>query len=131
MMEGTTALSAAVFNEKVDFMGSSIAISPSRDFSVAAFTSLKKYEGDTLHLFAQIWQDPGLRAADIQRKQAEQIAEIKSSEEEPGYTADVAFTRMVFGDTPYGHPATGSSDAVAKLKPDDIREFYHEHYKLG
>jgi zinc protease len=131
MMEGTTALSAAVFNEKVDFMGSSIAISPSRDFSVAAFTSLKKYEGDTLHLFSQILQDPGLRAADIQRKQAEQIAEIKSSEEEPGYTADVAFTGMIFGDTPYGHPATGSSDAVSKLKPDDIREFYHEHYKLG
>src|SRR5271167_1310011 len=131
MMEGTTALSAAVFNEKIDFMGSSIAISPSRDFSVAAFTSLKKYEGDTLHLFAQILQDPGLRDADIQRKQAEQIADIKSSEEEPGYTANVAFTRMIFGDTPYGHPTSGSSDAVGKLTAADVRDFYHQYYKLG
>jgi zinc protease len=131
MIEGTKTLSAKDFNEKVDFMGSSIAISPSRDFSIAAFTSLKKYEGDTLHLLAQILQDPGLRDADIQRKQAEQIASIKSSEEEPNYTANVAFTRMIFGNTPYGHPTTGSSEAVAKLKPDDVRDFYHRYYKLG
>ena len=25
----------------------------------------------------------------------------------------------------------GSSEAVAKLKPDDVREFYHQYYKLG
>jgi zinc protease len=131
LIEGTKTLSAGDFNEKVDFMGSSIAISPSRDYSIAAFTSLKKYQDATSALLAQILQDPGLRDADIQRKQAEQIAEIKSSEEEPGYTANVAFTRMIFGDTPYGHPTTGSSEAVAKLKPDDVRAFYHQYYKLG
>ncbi len=131
MMEGTTALSAADFNEKVDFMGSSISIGPSRDFSIASFTSLKKYEGDTLHLFAQIIQDPGLRDADIRRKQAEQIADIKSSEEEPGYTANVAFTRMIFGNTPYGHPSSGTSEAVARITPDEVRHFYHQYYKLG
>ncbi|HEY1849987.1 MAG TPA: pitrilysin family protein [Candidatus Binataceae bacterium] len=131
LMEGTSTLSAEDFNEKVDFMGSSISIGPSRDFALATFTSLKKYQGDTLHLLAQILQQPGLRDADIERKQAEQIAEIKSSEEEPGYTASVAFSHMIFGDTPYGHPAGGTSEAVAKLKPADVRDFYHQHYKLG
>jgi zinc protease len=131
MTEGTTALSDRDFNEKVDFMGSSIAISPSRDYSIASFTTLKKYQSDTLHLLAQILQNPGLRDTDIQRKQAQQIASIKSNEEEPGYTANVAFTRMIFGNTPYGHPTTGSSESVAKLKPGDVRAFYHEHYKLG
>jgi zinc protease len=131
MMEGTKALSTDDFNEKVDFMGSSISIDPSRDYSLASFTSLKKYQGNTLHLLAQILQDPGLRDADIIRKQAEQIADIKSNEEEPGYAANVAFTRMIFGDSPYGHPVSGFSDAVAKLKPDDVRDFYHQYYKLG
>jgi zinc protease len=131
LTEGTSAMSAEDFNEKVDFMGSSIEVGPSRDFAVASFTTLKKYQPDTLHLFAQILQDPGLRDADILRKQAEQIADIKSSEEEPGYTANVAFTRMIFGDTPYGHPTSGSSDAVAKLTPADVRDFYHQYYKLG
>ena len=131
LMQGTKSLSADDFNQKVDFMGSAIGIGPSRDFSIATFTSLKKYQDATLHLLAQILQDPGLRDADIQRKQAEQIASIKSSEEAPGYTANVAFTRMLFGDTPYGHPTTGSSETVAKLKPADVREFYHQYYKLG
>ncbi len=131
LTEGTSAMSAEEFNEKVDFMGSSIEVGASRDFAIGSFTSLKKYEGETLHLFAQTLQDPGLRDGDIARKQAEQIAGIKSSEEEPGYTANVAFTRMLFGATPYGHPVSGSSDAVAKLTPADVRNFYHQYYKLG
>jgi zinc protease len=131
LMEGTTSLSAAEFNEKVDFMGISVGIGASRDFATATFTSLTKYREVTLHMLAQLLQEPGLRDADILRKQAEQIAAIKSAEEEPSYTANVAFTKMLFGDAPYGHPTSGSTDAVSKLKPDDIREFYHQHYKLG
>ncbi len=131
LTEGTTSLSAAEFNERVDFMGSSVGIGASRDFATATFTSLTKYREVTLHMLAQLLQEPGLHDADILRKQAEQIAAIKSAEEEPSYTANVAFTKMLFGDAPYGHPTSGSSDAVAKLKPDDVREFYRQHYKLG
>jgi len=131
LTEGSKSLSAAEFNEKVDFMGSSVGIGASRDFATATFTSLTKYREVTLHMLAQLLQEPGLRDADILRKQAEQIAAIKSAEEEPSYTANVAFTKMLFGYTPYGHPTSGSTDAVSKLRPDDIREFYHQHYKLG
>jgi zinc protease len=131
MMEGTKSLSATEFNAKVDFMGSGIGIGADRDFATATFTSLTKYREVTLHMLAQLLQEPGLRDADILRKQAEQIASIKAAEEQPSYTANVAFTKMMFGDTPYGHPTSGSSEAVAKLKPGDIREFYHQHYKLG
>ena len=129
--EGTKALSAAEFNEQVDFMGSSVGIGASRDFATATFTSLTKYRDVTLHLLAQLLQEPGLRDADILRKQTEQVAAIKSAEEEPSYTANVAFTKMLFGDAPYGHPTSGSTDAVSKLTPSDVREFYHQHYKLG
>jgi zinc protease len=131
LTEGTTSLKAAEFNEQVDFMGSSVGIGASRDFATATFTSLTKYRDVTLHMLAQLLQEPGLRDADILRKQAEQIAAIKSAEEEPSYTANVAFTKMLFGNTPYGHPTSGSSDAVSKLTPNNVREFYHQHYKLG
>jgi len=129
--EGTKSLTAAEFNEQIDFMGSSVGIGASRDFSTATFTALTKYRAVTLHMLAQLLQEPGLRDADILRKQAEQIAAIKSAEEEPSYTANVAFTKMLFGDAPYGHPTSGSSDAVSKLTPSDVREFYQQHYKLG
>src|ERR1700719_2058547 len=40
LVEGTKSLSAAEFNEQVDFMGSSVGIGASRDFSTATFTAL-------------------------------------------------------------------------------------------
>ncbi|MGH7782040.1 MAG: M16 family metallopeptidase [Candidatus Binataceae bacterium] len=129
--QGTKVLSAADFNEKVDYMGSSVGISASSDYAVADFTSLKKYQNDTLALLTGILTQPGLRDADIERKRAETVAEIHAQEEEPGYTASVKFRRALFGQSPYGHPQDGSAESVAKLTPGDVRAFYHEYYKLG
>jgi zinc protease len=131
LSQGTKDLTAPEFDQKTDFMGSSVSVSAGRDYSTAEMTTLKKYQGDTLELLAGILTQPGLRDADIERKRTEQVAEIKSAEEQPGYTADVEFVKDLFGDSPYGHPGAGSSDSVAKLTNDDVRGFYRDYYKLG
>lgn len=131
LSQGTKDLTATEFDQKSDFMGSSVSVSAGRDYSTAEMTSLKKYQDETLALLAGILTQPGLRDADIERKRAEQVAEIKSAEEQPGYTADVEFVKDLFGDSPYGHPGAGSSESVAKLTNDDVRGFYRDYYKLG
>ena len=129
--QGTKTLTAPEFDEKTDFMGSSVSVSAGRDYSTAGMTSLKKYQGETLQLLSGILTEPGLRDADIERKRAEQVAEIKAAEEQPGYTASVEFTKDLFSDSPYGHPGAGSADSVAKLTNDDVRNFYRDYYKPG
>jgi zinc protease len=129
--QGTKELSATEFNQKVDFMGSSLSLSAAHDYATAGFTSLKKYEKETLALLAGVLSNPGLRDADIERKRAEQVAAIKAAQEEPGYVAGVAFAKNLYGDTPYGHPSAGTADSVAKLTSDDVRKFYRDYYKMG
>ena len=129
--QGTKELAAADFDQRIDFMGSTAGIGADRDYAVASMTSLKKYADTTLHLLAQILENPGLRDADIKRKQADQLADIKASQEQPGYVAHVAFAKAIFGDTPYGHPGEGFDDTVAKLTPEQVRDFYRDHYKTG
>ena len=131
LSQGTKELTAPEFDQKTDFMGSSVGVSAGRDYSTAGMTSLKKYQAETMQLLAGILIEPGLRDADIERKRAEQVAEIKAAEEQPGYTAGVEFDKDLFGDAPYGHPGAGSSDSVAKLSNDDVRGYYHDYYKLG
>jgi zinc protease len=132
MNQGTKSIPAAEFNQKVDFMGSSVGVSAGRDYAVASMKSLKKYEQQTLDLLAGILTNPGLRDADIERKRAEQVADIKADEEQPGYVADVSFIGSLFGaNSPYGHPENGTPETVAKLTPAEVREFYQAHYKPG
>jgi zinc protease len=131
LTEGTSKLTSEQFSQKTDFMGSSVDVSASRDYAIASFTSLKKYERDTLHLLSQTLQEPGLRDADIKRKQGDQLAAINAAEEQPEYTANVAMTKALFGDTPYGHQVEGSSASVGKLTPGDVRNFYRAQYKMG
>ncbi len=128
---GTKELSAGQFNQKVDFMGSSVSVGAGPDYADAGFTSLKKYEDQTLHLLAATLTEPGLRDADIIHKRDERVAGIKADQEQPSYVAGVTFRKALFGDTPYGHPSEGTAESVAKLTPADVRAFYHEHYKMG
>ncbi|MGO9603307.1 MAG: M16 family metallopeptidase [Candidatus Binataceae bacterium] len=129
--QGTKELSAAELNQKIDFMGSSLSVGAEHDYATASFTSLKKYEKDTLALLAGLLTAPGLRDADIERKRAEQVAQIKAQEEEPGYIGGVAFAKGLYGNTPYGQPAGGSAESVSKLTSADVRDFYRDYYKLG
>lgn len=128
---GTRQLSAAQFNQKADFMGSSVSVSAGPDYAEAGFTSLKKYEDDTLHLLAAALTEPALHDAEITRKRDERVAGIKADEEQPSYVAGVTFRKALFGDAPYGHPSEGTAASVAKLSPADVREFYRTHYKMG
>lgn len=127
--EGTKTLRADELNQKIDFLGSEMDVSAGRDYSGAGFTSLKRYWRDTLKLMAGVLTDPGLRDDDIARKQAEQLAALKAQEEEPGYVADVTYTKLLFGDTPYGHLAEGTVESVGRLTPQDVKNFYHDFYK--
>ncbi len=132
LMEGTHTIPADEFNRKVDFLGSQIDVDAGTDYATAGLTSLKRYWRDTLKLMAGVLADPGLRDADIARKQAEQIAGLKAAEEEPGFVADVTFLKLVFGDDqPYGHIPEGSAESVAKLSAQDVRSFYQQFYKPG
>ncbi len=128
---GTKTLTAAQFNQKVDFMGSSVSVGAGRDYATAGLTSLTKYEDQTLGLLAEALTEPGLRDEDIERKRAETVAAIKGEEEQPGYVAEVRFSKMLYGDAPYGHPVEGYVDSVAKLTPGDVRSFYRDHYRMG
>jgi hypothetical protein len=128
---GTKELSATQFNQKVDFMGSSISVAAGSDYAQASFTSLKKYQDDTLRLLAAALTTPALSDAEITRKRDEHVADIKAQEEQPGYVAGVTFRKKLFGDHPYGHPSEGTAESVAKLTPQDVRDFYHAQYKIG
>jgi zinc protease len=130
LMEGTRTMSADELNRKVDFLGSAMDIDAGNDYATASFTSLKRYWRDTFKILAGVLTEPGLRADDISRKQAEQVAGLKAAEEEPGYVAQITFLKQVFGeDAPYGHLPDGTVDAVQKLSAKDVRDFYHQFYR--
>jgi zinc protease len=132
LTQGTKDLTETEFNQKVDFMGSEVSVGAGRDTAEASFTSLKKYEDQTLSLLAQVLINPGLRPADIERKRAEMVAAINAEEESPHYVAEITFGKTLFGpDSPYGHPSEGFKDTTSKLTPDDVINFYHQFYKMG
>jgi zinc protease len=130
LTEGTREMTAKQVDEKIDFMGSSLAIQAGQDYANAQITTLKRYWPDTLHLLAAVLTRPGLRDADIMRKRGELIAGLNSQAEQPGYVGEITFKKLLFGDEPYGRPPEGTPESVATLSAQDVRQFYRQYYRL-
>ena len=131
LTEGSREMSAKQVDEKIDFMGSSLAVEAGQDYANAEIATLKRYWPDTLHLLAAVLSQPGLRDTDIMRKRSELIAGLNSQAEQPGYVAGITFAKLLFGDRPYGHPPEGTPETVATLTAQEVRDFYKQYYRLG
>lgn len=80
---------------------------------------------ETMHV---ILTNPAFTEADFQREKNRTLAGLKLREESPGDLADLAFSKMLYGNHPYAYPESGLIETVRPLKAKDLRAFYKQYY---
>jgi zinc protease len=79
-----------------------------------------------LDVLARMVQSPQFPDTVLAREKARQIAMLKESETKPGYLADKAFSKAVFGDHPYGRSLQAAD--LEKIQRADLQAFHQSHY---
>ncbi|WP_408589580.1 M16 family metallopeptidase [Novosphingobium sp.] len=127
MDEGTEALEASELARVRERLGASIAAQASADTTAFQLDALTPNLPSSLALLADYVRHPGLRAADLERVRAQQLAAIDAELAEPGDTAErVLFPALYGPDHPYGRAptGTGSKAVVARLTRADLAAFH-------
>jgi zinc protease len=95
--------------------------------SVSVRTLSSERERSTaVGLLADILSAPAFPAEVLERERERAIAGLRESETQPGYLAERAFLREIYGTHPYG---TAPSEASLKaITRDDLRRFHARHY---
>ena len=77
-------------------------------------------------LLARVLAQPSFPEALLERDKARTIAAIKESLTKPEVIADQAFSKLLYGDHPYGEQI--SVDAIAGITRDDLLAFHRQYY---
>src|SRR5260370_2794696 len=84
LSQGTKDLTAPEFDQKVDFMGSSVAVSAGRDYATGGMTTPKKDPAQKIGVPSGIPHNPGRRRAGIPPQPAGQTSRIKTAGRQTG-----------------------------------------------
>ncbi len=118
--EGTATRTGDEIAVAIEDVGGSLTFSQSG----AALKVLAPDAGLGLGLLLDSLQHPSFPVEAFERKREQQLSAIADAETQPQNRADAAFRALVYGDHPYGRPALGKKEVVAKLTPADARAFH-------
>ena len=129
MNEATEKSSNEELSDRLQKLGSSISFGADNNQTSATVRSLTKNLDATLAILAEKLLEPKFAPEDFARVQAQTLQAIEQSKKQAASTAQVVYQLLLFGsDNAIAHLDVGTSDTVAGLTLDDVREFRAEHY---
>jgi zinc protease len=129
LTEGTTTRNSIQIAEEQERLGAIVTANASLDRTTVALSALVPNLALSLDLLADVVKNPAFAPAELERLRAQQLAAIAQEGTDPVGVARRTLPPLVFGDYPYGIPASGLGDpaAVAKLTREDLTGF-HERW---
>jgi zinc protease len=118
--EGAGDLDARGFARATEALAASFGYDVNDDYLSISARFLTENRTEAVDLLRSTIMEPQFADADIERVRAQVIANIQSNEKDPNDIASEAFSKLVFGDHPYGSTLNGTLDSVAGLTRDDL-----------
>jgi len=81
-----------------------------------------------LDVFIKVLQKPDFPEAVLAREKARIISGLQEAETQPESISNKAFMKAMYGTHPYSLDESGEVDTVAKIKREDLQNFYNQYY---
>jgi len=81
-----------------------------------------------LEVFTKVLQKPDFPEAVLAREKARIISGLQEAETQPESISNKAFMKAMYGTHPYSLDESGEVDTVAKIKREDLQNFYSQYY---
>ena len=128
--EGTKSRSALAIADQVASLGATLSTGSTWDASNVSLSTLSRNLDAALAVFADVVVNPAFDAKEFARVRDNLLTAITRRKDSPPTVANLAFTRLLFGQKhPYGWPMTGVEASIKKMTPEDLRAFYDKYYR--
>lgn len=99
------------------------------DATLLTLTTLTRFAERGLELLADVALRPLLAQDDFERVRELRANRLRQLRDLPPAVADRTFTRLVYGDHPYGHLAAGTEVSLRTTVRDEVQAFWHGCYR--
>jgi len=129
LQEGTSTRSSQQIAYEFDFMGSQLAAVNGRERTVLASETLSRHLPKAIELVADIVQNPTFPEEEITRIRNERLTSLRRMRDDSTALAGRISTGLIYGmESSYGHPLSGTEDAVGAFTREDLVGFFLGNY---
>jgi predicted Zn-dependent peptidase len=126
---GSAKHSKAQIDQAFDFRGAVLAGGGSIEQSTVAANFARKDTDTLLPLFAELVQEPSFDATELDKLRARKVNGLKQAKESPRQVVGTYYRSMLFGNTAYANPPSGTVNSLSALKQDDVKSFHRRYFR--
>ena len=128
LTQGTAKRSAKDIAEAIDFIGGSLEASSGKDSTTVTLDIVKKDLNTGLDLMSDVVLHPAFQQAELDRRRQQLLSNLTVQYSDPEYLASAVFSKVVYGNSPYGWPQEGTPATVEKLNREQLAKFHDGNY---
>jgi zinc protease len=120
LTKGTQSRDATKIAQEVESLGGSLDAGARWDASTATVGVMSSKIQQAMEILADVVRRPTFKSEEVERLRQQNLDNFTLALGDPGSIARFVAARVVFGDSPYGHPVSGTAESLTRITPADI-----------
>jgi zinc protease len=129
LTKGTQTRDATKIADEIESLGGSLQSGARWDSSSATVGVMSSKIGPALEILADVVRRPTFKSEEVERLRQQYLDNITLALGDPGSIARFVAARVVFGDAPYGHPLSGTTESLTRITAADITKMHGRYYR--
>jgi len=129
LTQGTKTKSAEQIARDVEALGATLSADAGWDFTSIDLSVMSSNLSNAMTFVADVARNATFAKPEFERERAQAIDALQVELTEPRPLAGIVMSRLIFGDTPYGHNLSGLPGSLAKITREDLVKFHAAHYR--
>ncbi len=129
MRQGTAKHTATELDLAVDAIGARIDRSAGYDANSAGAGSTTAVFPQAFALVTETVREPTFLQDEFERTRTRSLSDLRLAYSSPSSLARLAAGRLIGGDSPYGHPVSGTPRSLEALTRDDVVAFHRHAFR--
>src|SRR5437868_1605429 len=129
LTKGTQSRDATRIAQEIESLGGSLDSGARWDSSFATVGVMSSKISPAMEILADVVRHPTFKSEEVERLRQQYLDNITLALGEPGSIARFVAARVVFGDSPYGHPISGTAESLTRITAADIAKMHSQFYR--
>ena len=129
LTKGTKTRTAPEIAQQIEALGGVLNSGAGWDASRASVNVMSGKIGPAMTILADVVRNPVFQDEEIERLRQQYLDSLSVAMNDPGTLASWVAARVVFADSPYGHPVSGTTSSITQIKRDDILKLHSAYYR--
>jgi zinc protease len=129
LTKGTQTRDATKIAQEVESLGASLDSGARWDSSFATVSGMSSKIAQAMEILAVVVRHPTFKSEEVERLRQQYLDNVTLALGDPGTIARFVAARVVFGDSPYGHPVSGTTESLTRITAADITKMHARYYR--